>query len=617
MNDRRRRHPDTGPSPSLPALVLWVAVLLSIHPGELRSQQRANPDFDATVPRPAYDPGEGPRILFDNAHHNFHTSNGRYEPFVRLMVADGFRVTSNDAPFSPESLAGHDILVISSARGAPPGRPGETDPAFTPEEVTAVRDWVLAGGGLLLITDHPPAATPPRVLAEQFGITLIDAAPRDTIHFLDGPGALIFSRPHRTLEDHPITRGRDPSERVQRVVTFTGNSIVPPAEAAVLLRLPRTALEGYSRPPAGDTLVSAFVPAVGTAQGVALSHGRGRVVALGEAAAWTSQIFGDGTEATGMDEPGFDNRRFILNTMRWLAGLLPETAPAWPLPDPGYDPALDRPTYSGQRPRVALDAGHDNLFTLDGRFAPLAALLAADGFRAAAHEGPIARAVLDEFDVLVIAGPRASPADCGTAVHWLGHDDCSAARPAFTHEEIAAVGAWVRDGGALLLALDPFPSASAARDLAAALGVEVTGGHAFDWLHQVGSADWVSFHADSATIAEHPITRDVDHVVAFTTTSLSVPEGAIALLTFASPAVEVLPARIRADTIELATLPIAGRAAAVALSHGRGRVAMLGDADLLTSQLFEGAGAPVGLDGPPGHHNRLFTLNLFRWLAGS
>ena len=600
------------------ALLLLMALANTAAPAA--AQQRANPRFDATVADPAFPAGEGPRVLFDDAHHNFHTSDGRYAPFVQLMRADGFRVASNRDVFTAGTLRGHDILVISSARGAPLGQPGQAQPAFTETEADAVAAWVHAGGGLLLITDHPPAATPPRRMAERFGITLIDAAPRDTLHFLDGPNTLVFSRPHGTLADHSITRGRHGEERIRRVVTFSGNSIVPPSGADVLLRLPQTALEGYARPPVGDTIVNVFVPAVGTAQGIALVHGRGRVVILGEAAAWTSQIFGEGPVVTGMDEPGFDNRQFILNVMRWLGGLLPATVASGPLPDTAFDPAIDRPVHDGDGPRVAIDSRHHNLFTRDGRLTAFSTLLAADGYRTASIAGRFTPASLEEADLLVIAGPRGEAVECAGVAHWLGSTDCAAAGAALDDGEIEALTAWVRDGGALLLALEPFPSDEAARNLARAFGIDVTGGFAFDWLHaENGRPDRIRFEADSGSIAEHEITRDVDRIVLFGATALSLSESAEAtplpLLRYAEPAIAQLPIRTRRDTLEMRSIPIDDHAAAFALRWGRGRVVVIADADLLTSQRFEEDERPVGLGGPGGHANRRFVRNLLRWLT--
>lgn len=585
----------------------------------LALQVVANPLFDASVKDPAYPAGEGPSVLFDDAHHNYHRSDGRYAPFVRLVEADGFRVTSNRQPFERELLSAHDVLVISSARGAPPGRAGQADPAFTAGEVEAVRDWVGAGGALLLITDHPPAATPPRELARAFGITLVDAAPRDTLRSWDSPSTLVFSRHHGTLADHPISRGWHGAERVDRVVTFTGNSIVPPPGAATLLRLSSSAVEGYERPAVGDTAFGVLRPAVGRAQGVALVYGAGRVVALGEAAAWTSQVFGDEDVVTGMDEPGFQNRQFILNAVRWLAGLLPEAAPERPAPDPGFEPRILEPTYPDSGPRVLVDGGHHNLFTADGRYGPLAALLAADGYRVAGRDGPLTRGSLSNVDLLVIAGPRGSDGSCGGRLVPLGRADCAAGGLAFRSDEISSIEEWVRGGGSLLLALDAFPAASAGADLARAFGVEPGGGVALDWVHREGpGVAWITFDRDSGTVSPHPVTEGVDRAVIFGGTSLRAPEASVGLLVFRPPAVEELPAIPSGDTLRTRRLMgIAGRAAAVTLRWERGRVVVLGDGDLITSQLLEGADAPVGLSGPPGYDNRRFARNLFAWLTSS
>jgi hypothetical protein len=600
-----------------PALALLCLAWCALAPADLPAQQQANPHFDPTVADPAWPSGEGPRVLFDEAHHNFHTADGRYGPFVRLITADGFRVTVNREPFSAESLAGHDVLVIASARGAPLGSPGQADVPFTDAEADAVRDWVRDGGSLLLITDHPPAATPSRPLAERFGITLVDAAPRDTLHFHESYSWLVFSRRHGTLLDHPITRGRHAGERVDRVVLPAGNSLRAPPGGVEVLKLPPTAMEGYQRPSVGDTAVNALVPAVGTSQGVALVYGMGRVLSVGEAAAWTSQIFGSAGEPTGMDEPGFQNRQFALNAMRWLGGILPEARPDFPIPDPGFDPRVPDPAHTAPGPRVLLAEGRHNLFTLEGRLRPLAALLAADGYRPEPLPGSLSPAALSGARVLVVAGPRGSGEPCETAVFWLGPEDCEAAGPAFTSDEIAQVEAWVRDGGSLLLALDAFPSGAAGRELARAFGVEVGGGFVVDWVHTAGSgAAWISFDADSGTVAPHPVTRDVSRAVLFGTTSLSVPPEGADLLTFLPPAGEQLPARVFPDSVHLRFgMDVPGRAAALALPWGRGRVVVLGDGDLLTSQVMEEGEDPVGLDGPPGHDNRRLVRNVFRWLS--
>lgn len=58
----------------------------------LSAQQVADPNFDASVARPAYT-DKHPKVLCDEAHRNFHTTTGRYKPFVNLITNDGYQVT--------------------------------------------------------------------------------------------------------------------------------------------------------------------------------------------------------------------------------------------------------------------------------------------------------------------------------------------------------------------------------------------------------------------------------------------------------------------------------------------------------------------------------------------
>jgi len=50
--------------------------------GQAGGGQVADPNFKATVDNPAYK--KGPKVLFDEAHNNFHTTGGRYKPFADL-----------------------------------------------------------------------------------------------------------------------------------------------------------------------------------------------------------------------------------------------------------------------------------------------------------------------------------------------------------------------------------------------------------------------------------------------------------------------------------------------------------------------------------------------------
>src|SRR5687767_7640943 len=82
----------------------------------VNAQQMADPEFNTNVSNPAFS-RNGPRVLFDEAHNNFHTMDGRYKPFVELIINDGYRVIRNRVPFSKVSLDSFKVLVIANALG--------------------------------------------------------------------------------------------------------------------------------------------------------------------------------------------------------------------------------------------------------------------------------------------------------------------------------------------------------------------------------------------------------------------------------------------------------------------------------------------------------------------
>jgi hypothetical protein len=278
--------------------------------------QRADPNFNTKVARPAYAGApKHPRVLFDEAHHNFHTAGGRYKPFADLMTSDGYEVIPNPEKFSRDVLKKGDILVIANALGAEGmGQPEASNPAFTDAECDAVRDWINDGGSLLFIADHAPMGAAAQCLAKRLGVSMSKGATSDPSHSEGGDTWLVFTRQNQLLNDHPITRGRDQSERVNRIQTFTGTSVKGPEGSVPILKLADTAV---------DLAMEDEKPAsaAGRAQGVAFSLGRGRVVVMGEAAELSAQVFG-ADEKFGMNVPGIDNRQMAINIMHWLSGLL-------------------------------------------------------------------------------------------------------------------------------------------------------------------------------------------------------------------------------------------------------------------------------------------------------
>ena len=299
----------------LSALIATSFLLVAVSP----AQQVADPNFDARVAHPAYSKN-GPKVLFDEAHKNFHTAGGRYKPFADLITNDGYQIRPNKEKFSAATLKGFDVLVISNALGAERmNMPEAANPAFTIEECDAVRDWVKGGGNLLLIADHAPMGSANQILAERFGVNMSKMFTVDNQNYdkeSSNPGFIVYTRESGRLADHPITRGRNDSERVNKIIAFTGQSLKGPPDSVAFMKLADSAVDampGVNNNPAS---------AAGRAQGIAMTFGKGRVVVLGEAAMLSAQLAGPNKMPFGMNRPGIDNRQIALNIMHWLSGLL-------------------------------------------------------------------------------------------------------------------------------------------------------------------------------------------------------------------------------------------------------------------------------------------------------
>jgi hypothetical protein len=323
----------------LAALVL--AVLAG--PRHAAAQQLGDSDFDPPVPAPAFPEGQGPVVLIDEAHQNFHTSEGRYAPFARLLRRDGYVVQPLREPISAATLGAARILVIANPIAAVNvGNWVLPNPsAFTPTEIDAVSQWVRGGGSLLLIADHMPCPGAADDLADALGLVFYNGF---AVRHRDGPdrlitaledvaGTITFSRADGTLVDHPILAGRATTERVESVMTFTGQAFRPRPDAIdlrPLLIVPDGVVVLLPERAWVFTETTPRVSATGLLQGATLRLGTGRVAAFGEAAMFTAQRSGPQGRPMGMNHPDArGNAQFLLNTVHWLSGLLDE-APATP-----------------------------------------------------------------------------------------------------------------------------------------------------------------------------------------------------------------------------------------------------------------------------------------------
>jgi hypothetical protein len=298
-------------------IVVILCILLLFTCVNAFAQQSPDTEFNTSVARPAYK-NDGPRVMFDEAHHNFHTADGRYKPFVDLLLNDGYRVVRNRQPFVTTRLSSFKVLVIANALGAEDDEDddGADKPAFTDEEIEAVTAWVKNGGALLLIADHAPFGAAVTGLAKRFGVDLSNGYTFDEKNSIDDPTHLIFSRENKLLASHPITEGRNEQERINLVRSFTGESLTGPEGSVAILKLSDSATDS---PHSSANLV---VSAAGRAQAIALKFGKGRVLVQGEAAMLSAQISGPDNHMMGMNVPGNDDKQYALNLLHWLSGIL-------------------------------------------------------------------------------------------------------------------------------------------------------------------------------------------------------------------------------------------------------------------------------------------------------
>jgi len=289
------------------------------------AQQQADVSFSLNVADPRYATGQGPVILLDEAHYNFHTTQGRFRPFVEFLRKDGYQVKGNPAAFTPAVLREVRILVIANALNAVNQESWvlPTPSAFTDEEISTLKTWVNNGGSLFLIADHMPFPGSAEKLAAAFGFTFYNSFAMRKGANTSVAGALripdIFTPGHGLL-DGPITRGSKPGEQITSVRTFTGQAFSIPANAQSIivlddqfeLLLPKTAWE-FSK----ETTVK---PADGLTQGAWMESGNGRLVVFGEAAMFSAQVQRD-TVRMGMNAPDAkQNPQFLLNIIHWLDG---------------------------------------------------------------------------------------------------------------------------------------------------------------------------------------------------------------------------------------------------------------------------------------------------------
>ncbi len=276
------------------------------------------------------------------------------------------------------------------------------------------------------------------------------------------------------------------------------------------------------------------------------------------------------------------------------------------------------------RMRILLDEAHHNLFaTASDGYRPFVGAVQEAGFVLTTNGVPFSAERLRATDLLLIANPNG--ADGSVSVEQR-------TKPAFSADEIESVQQWVAAGGALLVAVDHYPSGVAAQALAERFGVRLSGGWVDDPMHRRSVSGYgaifgyLVFARDNGLLGDHPILRGRDRseaVRAVTTTtgdSMEGPPSSTSLLRLGPAAVDwqpltsMMPSTLPAPqpaTVEprdfnpcptCGRRSAAGRSQGLAFEFGQGRVVFLGEMGVLTDYSVR------EMD------NRQFTLNVVRWL---
>jgi hypothetical protein len=292
----------------------------------------------------------------------------------------------------------------------------------------------------------------------------------------------------------------------------------------------------------------------------------------------------------------------------WLA---PRAAGGPQVADTTFNPKLSPPAFgAGTGPRVFLDEAHNNFHTVAGRYAPFVKILRRDGFVVDPLPRAFSAEALAPAKILVIANAMAER----NKANWT-----LPTPSAFTHDEIDAVRRWVFAGGSLFLIADHMPFGGATADLASAFGIYMTNGFATDRTCITGE---LGFRRSDGTLMSHPIMRGrnaderIDSVRTFTGQAFRGNSSVQPLLVLAPESVLLLPVAAWQFSDSTPHLYADGMLQGAALSYGRGRVAVFGEAAMFSAQVSGAARRPMGMNAPTAPQNPQLLLNVMHWLAG-
>ncbi|WP_299978585.1 hypothetical protein [uncultured Pseudoteredinibacter sp.] len=292
-------------------------LILCLFPIGLNAQQLVDKHYQVKNTQDYFPNSNRPRVKIDAAHANFHTLEGKYQPFAKVLSNAGFQVSSNLKSIDRDLLKSTDILVIANALHPQNRRNWDLPnyPAFKRSEIEALFNWVKAGGSLMLIADHMPFPKAAEELAEIFGF-----------HFSNSYVEILGSREQyfeisdNSLQSHAILTGMQGSQSISKVRGFMGQAFLSPPQAKPIMSFSKAAVAYMPKKSWGINDDTPTIPVQGWHQGASLELGKGRLLVFGEAGMFTAQVSGKEQWKMGLAAKGAEqNEQFLINSLLWLA----------------------------------------------------------------------------------------------------------------------------------------------------------------------------------------------------------------------------------------------------------------------------------------------------------
>jgi hypothetical protein len=266
-----------------------------------------------------------------------------------------------------------------------------------------------------------------------------------------------------------------------------------------------------------------------------------------------------------------------------------------------------------------IDEAHHNFHTAKGRYRPFVKLVESDGFVVRSNTTRFDSTGLAPARVLVIANAVAEKNQASDA--WRLR-----ITSAFDRDEIAAVVAWVRRGGALLLIADHMPFAGAADSLASALGIYFANGFAIPpFGPDPRTGDYpIVFRRSDGSLGKHAVTAGrtaterIDSIVSFTGSAFRLGNRDTRVELMRLPRETRVKLPVVAWQFSDSTAEMRGDdlLQGAVLRVGRGRVAVFAEAAMFSAQHKGPERVAMGMNAPEASQNPQFVLNTLRWLAG-